>query len=652
MSLALLALTLLSAPVDWTPVWQAAGLSRGDARVDLETMALYGGGDHRLPLFDYLMADPQRVPDTCALQLATFSDSNGVADALGKTAWLMGKGVRRNLVDDPVAEYRSRVSPHKPLADALNRLRTTAQATPGTIFDDPPTDDLPEALQADLALLLMTIEQCARWRDEAFASAPAAGLTVHIRDLIRYGSLGRLYDQSGSEQEHQQRLDRLMAAVDDAALQAAAMDLALVVDHVRSSLATVPADGITTRVWDTPWGPILLGGTGPDQHDGRPPLLVVDLGGDDRYSVGGAAAAEDQPIAVLIDLAGNDQYLAGPNEPASWGAGIGGLAFLVDEAGDDVYEGTDASQGCGIAGVGVLWDGAGDDHYTARVHAQGAAAYGTGLLYDRDGTDQYRVIQRGQGYGFCRGAGVLCDLAGDDEYVADDTTIEFASAQTKEHNTSLAQGFGFGRRADYTDGHSLAGGVGLLADAAGNDRYSCGVFGQGAGYWYGTGLLADGAGNDQYLGVWYVQAASAHYAVGGLLDLNGDDRYTATMNMAQGAGHDFSLGYLRDEAGDDHYTAPNLALGAGNANGVGYFCEVAGDDVYEADAKHINLGRARMPGTAEQLRTSVRRTTRTLGLFLDAAGNDQYPERAGLGNGQTWFEQEEGKAAFGAGVDR
>jgi len=652
MSPLLFALSLLAAPVDYAPVWQAAGLTRSDAKVDLETMALYGGGDFRLPLFDYLMADPQRVPDTSALQLAAFAEATGVADALGKAAWLTGRGVRRSLVSDVVAEYRGRVRAHQPLDDAIAQLRTAARATPGTIFDDPPTADLPEALQTELAVLLLTIEQCARWRAEAFAAAPAAGLTVHLRDLIRYASLDQLHGDSGSAQEHQQRLDRLMEAVDDAALQAAAMDLALMLDAVRASLAGVDAATVTTRAWDTPWGPIVLGGPGADQHDGRPPLLVVELGGDDRYSVGAAAAAEDHPVAAILDLAGDDQYLAAPSEPASWGGAIGGLAFLIDESGDDTYAGTNATQGCGIAGVGVLWDGGGRDSYEGRAHAQGAAAYGTGLLVDRGGDDRYKVLQRGQGYGFCRGAGVLCDTAGDDEYVADDTAIEFPSAQSKEHNVNLAQGFGFGRRADFTDGHSLAGGVGLLVDAAGNDRYTCGVFGQGAGYWYGIGVLADGAGDDQYQGVWYVQAASAHYAIGGLLDAGGADRYAASMNMAQGAGHDFSLGYLRDEGGNDHYTAPNLSLGAGNANGVGYFCEVSGDDVYLADPAQVNLGRARIPGTTEQLRTSARRTTRCLGFFLDAAGNDQYPPRDGLGNGRIWFEQEAGKTAYGAGADR
>ena len=74
---------------------------------------------------------------------------------------------------------------------------------------------------------------------------------------------------------------------------------------------------------------------------------------------------------------------------------------------------------------------------------------------------------------------------------------KWAQVQSKEHNTSMCQGVGMGRRADYTDGHSWAGGVGMLVEGGGDDTYSCSVFGQGCAYWYGVGLLVDKAGADQ-----------------------------------------------------------------------------------------------------------------------------------------------------------
>ena len=127
--LVLSSLLLLAPPTDFTEVWQAAGVSRSEARVDRETMALYGQGDDRLPLYDYLMAEPERVPDTAALQLAGLVDSEGVAGALAKAAWLTGKGVRRSLAGEIVAEYRTRLKASRPLDDAIARLRTAARAT-------------------------------------------------------------------------------------------------------------------------------------------------------------------------------------------------------------------------------------------------------------------------------------------------------------------------------------------------------------------------------------------------------------------------------------------------------------------------------------------------------------------------------------------
>jgi hypothetical protein len=184
----------------------------------------------------------------------------------------------------------------------------------------------------------------------------------------------------------------------------------------------------------------------------------------------------------------------------------------------------------------------------------------------------------------------------------------------------LAQGFGFGIRADFTDGHSLAGGIGILVDGMGDDRYDCGVFGQGGGYWFGAGFLADLGGRDEYRGIWYTQGAAAHFALGGLLDRSGDDTYRTEINMGPGAGHDFSLGVLFDLEGDDRYEGGGLALGAGNANGMGILADFQGDDEYRMSgtdglgyANRANLG-------------GMRDYMRCLGFFFDGAGSDTYPQ--------------------------
>src|SRR5262249_36203385 len=155
-----------------------------------------------------------------------------------------------------------------------------------------------------------------------------------------------------------------------------------------------------------------------------------------------------------------DTYLAegGP----AFGAGVLGYGLLLDAAGDDLYRADHLACGAASFGVGLLVDRAGKDRYEIDHVGQGAAFFGVGVLGDGKGDDEYRCFMQAQGFGGTRGCGALVDREGSDRYEADDTKIRYPSPQTKEHNTSLAQGCAFGRRAHPGDGHSLAGGVGLL----------------------------------------------------------------------------------------------------------------------------------------------------------------------------------------------
>jgi hypothetical protein len=304
--------------------------------------------------------------------------------------------------------------------------------------------------------------------------------------------------------------------------------------------------------------------------------------------------------------------------------------------------------------VGLLIDAGGTDHYVGGVAAQGAGVYGVGLLSDLDGNDAYDCDQQCEGFGYVMGLGALVDRSGDDRYTADDTSLRFPSAQTPRHNSSLAQGFGLGRRADYSDGSSLAGGIGLLVDGSGSDIYSAGLFAQGAAYWYGVGLLDDLSGNDRYEGVWYVQGSAAHFGVGALIDEAGNDSYRATMNMAQGAGHDFSWGELIDDGGDDRYEAPNLSLGGGNDNGVGFFWDRGGKDEYLVAAGALtSLGHANMTAPRGGLRDRML----SLGVFLDTGGSADRYSRDFAGDGKRWTQEGTNVAApleseKGVGIDR
>ncbi len=307
----------------------------------------------------------------------------------------------------------------------------------------------------------------------------------------------------------------------------------------------------------TPWGYVVFGGPSSDSFPDA--LIAVDGGGDDVYG----------SVVVGIDASGNDLY----NGPV--GYGLFTVSAFVDMEGDDVYKGD--GQGAGFSGFGALLDLSGNDTYEGKVFAQGAGYNGGGVLVDVSGDDSYYAYQKAQGFGWVRGIGILADLSGNDTYRMEDSLLLFPSPQDPRHNSSLGQGMGFGERRDFFDGRSLAGGVGMLLDGGGDDRYEAGVFAQGAGYWLGTGVLYDGGGNDAYAGVWYVQGAAAHFAVGTLLDATGNDAYLATRSTSQGVGHDFSYGILIDGEGSDTYTCGNLCLGSGNAQGVGVFWDRDGN---------------------------------------------------------------------------
>jgi hypothetical protein len=100
---------------------------------------------------------------------------------------------------------------------------------------------------------------------------------------------------------------------------------------------------------------------------------------------------------------------------------------------------------------------------------------------------------------------------------------------------TMGQGMGFGMRPDY------AGGLGLLYDKSGNDKYIGGVYAQGVGYWYATGILIDESGNDVYNAIYYPQGSGIHLASGILYDGAGDDTYYSRNGPGQGAGHDWAL---------------------------------------------------------------------------------------------------------------
>jgi hypothetical protein len=623
-------------------------------------LSLVSYGRFKTPLYEALMADPTLTDRySRTFREGAFASAGALESTSMFAAARLGVSVRMGLLGDPLKDEV--VEAEKPGAMAA-AIRLLPDPSTGIAHDVGSPEVVPPRVQAAAALILRAAARASKWMDRALAREGRDRLEREPIECVSAAEATLLLVEKEGADSLNPAFEERAARTDLRYLARASAELALAVDRASAWLLEAKDSPDFQYRVETDLGTVLLRGGGDDrdaEDDRGPYLLRIDTGGNDRYRAG-AAASVDCPVSVLIDVAGNDTYESRPDAPA-FGAGFFGIGMLVDLAGDDHYilhGERSLGLGAGVFGVGALLDKGGDDTYSGEGFCEGAGAVGWGTLTDLGGTDSYDAFQYSQGFGFVLGAGVLTDLSGDDAYTLNDTDIRHASAQSKEHNDSLGQGFGFGVRADYVDGHSLAGGVGILADREGNDTYTCGVFGQGAGYWMGVGMLLDGAGNDSYSGIWYVQGACAHFAVGILEDAAGDDTYRATMNMAQGAGHDYSLGVLIDRSGNDSYTAPNLSLGGGNSDGMGVLIDAGGDDTYRSLG--VTLGYASMEAGPEV--PTIRHGSLTLGVFLDLGGNDTYLDPSGkpqpfAGNGKVWRQAERaGKPLYsnqrGVGVDR
>lgn len=601
------------------------GLSGKTAVFDEGMLKLFRYGEFTSPFYDACLENPWRTPflaDSVRREIA--SQAGRPSDTLNSGGRLVGFGTRRTLIGNPNAAQEAEAKKPGAMAAVLAQMAKD-QKLAGPV---PDLASVPAEVKQAAALILSVLPRALEYR--RVGTAGLGDLPAAYRKLAAPNSNGG----QGAEFDAVRRLYRGVELRD---LAAGAHDVLLAVQAATTILATVPASARYDVEVPTVWGVIRLTGGGDTRHPARPTLLIIDTGGDDLYLGAPTNAGPFNWCSVVIDTGGNDRYLSDPaleTTPLAQFAGrkegrltpgpggaLLGYAILFDLAGDDLYRSHLPGIGSGRLGVGVVFDREGKDEYDGYQDAQGFGMFGAGILEDGAGDDRYRGFTQVQGIGQTAGFGLLVDRSGQDVYEANDTDIDFPSPQSAEHNVSMSQGAGNGRRGDYLDGHSLAGGVGVLFDQAGDDLYTCGVFGQGVGYWMGVGMLWDDEGNDRYSGQWYVHGAAAHFAVGYLEDGKGDDRYTSPMNMAQGAGHDFSLGVLIDRAGNDRYSAPNLSLGAGNANGIGWFVDFGGDDTYESSG--ITLGRA-----AEAAKGTLRSRALCLGVFMDLGGQDTYPGAA------------------------
>lgn len=579
------------------------GMTHDDVHFDQTEMATWGTYPWVLSFFTMTHTSPFKLPKYGRINLEGLTANCGNITALITDAGRkIDCPIRRNLIGDPLEKYLdSSKSLPIPSLSQYSKLLSEAQ------FD---------RLRQKLDLFYSVIDD-----QESYFTLAYHGLSKadYQTELFKYFV--------SDSTKFNDTAEALASRIDFNRMVAGAEDIAEALRRLSDSLELLSFPASLMKV-ETKRGLIILGSKGNDDYSyTTPPLLILDPGGDDTYRISGSP--NRYPVSAIIDEAGNDRYISSDSTSPGIGGAILGMSVVIDKNGDDVYDSKNVALGCGILGVGVVVDNNGNDHYRSKNFAQGAATFGIGILSDSTGNDSLYCWANSQGYGYTKGCGLCVNYSGNDAYIAEDSIIFSPGQQTKDHNSSLAQGVGFGKRADYIDGHSWAGGIGILCDITGDDRYSAGLFAQGCGYWLGLGMLIDGAGHDDYESAWYTLGSGAHYAVGYLDDFQGDDHYNATMNMSIGSGHDFTVGYFNERSGNDVYEAPGLSLGGGNFQGIGIFDDWSGNDTYHTSGG-FNLGGAR------GLLQGPRAFLYTFGIFVDRGGDNSYSD-ARIKNGMRWI---------------
>ena len=324
---------------------------------------------------------------------------------------------------------------------------------------------------------------------------------------------------------------------------------------------------------ESPVGKILVGGTGSTWYS-EDAAILLDLGGNDFYTNNaGSARGAGMPAALLIDFAGNDAYEA----TFDWtqGAARMGHSLLIDRKGNDEYVGRSWAQGAAVLGAALFLDEAGNDIYRAAQYAQGAAAWGIALHMDYEGDDTYDARLLSQAVGLPGGAGWLLNANGNDTYYSKgERSTSYGEPGIFD---SFSQAFAVGFRG------IQSGGVAILYDGGGRDRYEAGNFSQGGGYYFGIGMLRDAGGeNDVYIGSRYNQGFAAHEAIGFFEEMGGDDFYTTRQAVAQGTSWDESITAFIDHAGDDVYEGGgNYSQGASAHNGFSLFLDLGGKNRFD-----------------------------------------------------------------------
>lgn len=485
----------------------------------------------------------------------------------------------------------------------------------------PSTDQAPWAfptgptLDEHLAFVERVLQDAENLREQALARLSAserAWLFAHAATMVR--TFTPQYSEASVEEVAEIEADRRFCEafaerVDyDKLLDAAGVLLRLAHEpwlHAVARAASLhagppvpPIDGFSGRILavrDTRAGRIVVGGAGENSYAlSRSVALVLDVDGADTYrGTIGAAASAAEGNRMVIDLGGNDRYEGSPLGLATGRLAVG---VVVDTTGDDTYHLAEGSGGTAFAGIGILYDLEGHDRYLGARLTQGAAIGGLGLLLDQAGRDEFTSEGYGIGFGGPLGVGAVVDTGGDDRYACGGAhpsaynALEAPEVEPGEPGfqyEGFCLGVGVGVRVlgrdDAVTAWQRAGGVGLLIDADGNDRYTSSNFSQGTGYFFGAGLALDFAGDDLHMGARYGHGAAAHHGAGLFVDAAGRDRYGSSgPRFNGGTAWDLSVALFLDAGAEDDAYDFTRSDGLGRAahRSWSLFVEEGGRDAY------------------------------------------------------------------------
>jgi len=487
---------------------------------------------------------------------------------------------------------------------------------------------LPDKEKLIIGKLLLNLCESIKWRNIALRNCDPEKMKkiFEIEDLALTQSDGNVYYPE---------IDDVARTIDYPSMHYAALMAAAIVQETADSISFYK-DSI--EFFDfylpTPYGAVVLAGNDKmnlDRSDIGTSLASIDIGDAPFLDPLGCNTALAPPVSVHIDICGDDIY-EGNNSYSSLGSGVLGIGILYDAAGDDIYLGKRRTQGFGLFGIGILFDKDGNDKYEAELSGQGCGYFGIGLCFDAAGIDSFYIYGNGQGYGGVGGGiGVLADYAGDDFYKGEPSPeiFDMADYHSKHKiNGNGVQGVGFGRRGDMTDGHSWAGGMGAIVDIGGDDHYLSGNWSLGCAYWFSTGIAYDGAGDDVYESCYFTQGSGAHFCNGILIDEGGHDRHELyeTAGAALGFGWDYTNAILVNIGGDDSYMAEMISMGCAEIRSNAFLIDIGGDDSYLLKKGALGLGAVdfREYYTRPTPLVTYYSDSKSLGAFIDIGGDDSY----------------------------